>query len=74
VISLTLSTSFLLWLTTGAVLGFIPFLGACIFVTSDSLVGIREFHHHFNHQWLFIMATYYPAIFLLSLGPVVYVF
>lgn len=73
-ISLTMSTSLLLWLTSGAVLGFVPFIGGCIFVASDSLVGIREFHHSFKHQWLLIMTTYYLAIFLLSLAGVLYAF
>jgi uncharacterized membrane protein YhhN len=73
-ISLTLSTSLLLWLTTGALLGFIPFIGAIFFVTSDSMIGIREFHHDFKNSEVIILSTYYLAIFLLSLGVLVYIF
>jgi len=73
-ISLTVSTSLLLWLVSGVFLGFIPFVGACLFVVSDSLIGIREFHHHFRLEWASVMITYYLAIFLLSLGAVVYAF
>jgi len=74
IISLTLSTSLLLWLTSGVLLGFVPFVGACLFVLSDSLIGIREFHHHFRFEWASVMITYYLAIFLLSLSAVAYAF
>lgn len=74
VLSLTLCTSLLIWVTSGTVLGFIPFIGACFFVVSDSLIGIREFHHHFQNQRLFILTTYYLAIFLLSSSVVIYSF
>ncbi|MHA1636772.1 MAG: lysoplasmalogenase [Candidatus Thorarchaeota archaeon] len=74
VLSLTLCTSLLIWVTSGTVLGFIPFIGACLFVVSDSLIGVREFHHHFKNQRLFILSTYYLAIFLLSLSAVIYAF
>jgi uncharacterized membrane protein YhhN len=72
-ISLTLSASLLLWLSSGAILGMIPFVGAILFVISDSIVGIREFHHDFKNAEVIILTTYYLAIFLLSLGAVVYV-
>jgi uncharacterized membrane protein YhhN len=72
-ISLTLSTSLLLWLTTNAVLGYLPFIGACFFVASDSLIGVKEFHHHFHkYEEVVILSTYYLAIFLLSFGVFIY--
>lgn len=71
-ISLTLSTALLLWLTSGVFLGFVPFVGAFLFVLSDSLIGIREFHHHFRLEWASVMITYYLAIFLLSLSALIY--
>lgn len=74
VISLTVGSSILLWLSTSVLLGFLPFLGACFFVFSDSLIGIREFHHRFKFDEPLTMVTYYLAIFLLSLGGMVYVF
>lgn len=73
-ISLTLSTSLLLWLSSGTLLGFIPFVGAAFFVFSDSVIGIREFHHDIKNAEVIILSTYYLAIFLLSLSVVVYSF
>ena len=73
-ISATLSISLLLWLVSGTLLGFIPVLGALIFIVSDSLTGIKEFHHKISRHELYIMPTYYLAIFLLSLSVFVYAF
>jgi len=67
-ISATLSTSLLLWLTTGALLGFVPVIGALFFVISDSIIALNEFHHKLSHPEFLIMPTYYLAIFLLSLS------
>ena len=67
-ISATLSTSLLLWLTTGALLGFVPVIGALFFIISDSTIALDEFHHKLSHPEFLIMPTYYLAIFLLSLG------
>ena len=74
IIAATLSTSLLLWQTTGVLLGFIPVLGALIFLVSDSFIGINEFHHKISRHEFYIMPTYYLAIFLLSLGVFVFVF
>ncbi len=73
-ISLTLSTSLLLWLSTNTFLGFLLVVGAVFFIISDSLIGIREFHHEFKFQEPAILLTYYMAIFLLSMGVVAYIF
>lgn len=73
-ISLTLSTSLLLWLASGTLLGFIPFVGAAFFVFSDSVIGIREFHHDIKNGEVIILSTYYLAIFLLSLSVMIYSF
>jgi uncharacterized membrane protein YhhN len=73
-ISLTLSTSLLLWSSSGTLLGFIPFVGAIFFVFSDSIIGIREFHHDIKNAEVIILSSYYVAIFLLSLGVLVYIF
>ena len=70
----TLSFSLLLWQTSGAILGFLPVLGALIFIVSDSFIGINEFHHKLSHHEFYIMPTYYLAIFLLSLGVLVFAF
>ncbi|NHJ13093.1 MAG: hypothetical protein EAX95_05415 [Candidatus Thorarchaeota archaeon] len=76
-ISLTLSTSLLLWLSSsmispiGMTSGAYVFIGALLFVISDSLIGIKEFHHQFARQEiqeLMILVTYYLAIFLLAVG------
>lgn len=71
-ISLTLSASLLLWLTSGTLLGFIPFAGAAFFVFSDSVIGIREFHHDIKNGEIIILSTYFLAIFLLSLSVLIY--
>ena len=73
-VSLTLSTALLLWLTSDVVLGFIPFVGAIFFVLSDSIIGIREFHHDIKNAEVIILSTYYLAIFLLSLGSILFTF
>jgi hypothetical protein len=67
-ISATLSTSLLLWLTTGAFWGFLPVIGAVFFIISDSIIALNEFHHKLSHPEFLIMPTYYLAIFLLSLS------
>jgi uncharacterized membrane protein YhhN len=72
ILSLTLSSSLLLWLITGTMLGFIPFIGAIIFVVSDLLIGIKLFHRHFNKAEFTIFTTYYLAIFLLALSFTIY--
>jgi uncharacterized membrane protein YhhN len=72
-ISATLSTSVLLWLTTNNPLGFIPVIGAVFFIMSDSLIGINAFRQKITHHELYIMPTYYLAIFLLALSAYVYV-
>ena len=73
-VSATISTSLLLWLTTGNIWGFVPMIGACFFIISDSLIAINAFHHKLTHSQLQIMPTYYLAIFLLLLEAFVYVF
>ncbi|TFG27757.1 lysoplasmalogenase [Candidatus Thorarchaeota archaeon] len=73
-ISLTLSTALLLWFSSEIMLGFIPLIGAIFFVLSDSIIGIREFHHDIKNAELIILSTYYLAIFLLSLGAILYTF
>ncbi|TXT56004.1 MAG: conserved membrane protein of unknown function [Candidatus Thorarchaeota archaeon] len=72
VISLTLASSFFLWVSSNLYLGFVPFLGAISFVISDSLIGIREFHHKFRFAEPIILTSYYLAIFLLSMAVLIY--
>jgi uncharacterized membrane protein YhhN len=73
-ISLTLSTAALIWITSGVVAGGFVVLGAVLFVISDSLIGIRNFHHHFANAALAVHSTYYLAIFLLSMTGLIYFF
>jgi uncharacterized membrane protein YhhN len=74
ILSLTLSTSLMLWFITGNSLGFVPFIGAIIFVISDLLIGVKLFHRHFNKAEFTIFSTYYIAIFLLTLSFAIYIF
>ncbi|MHA1137215.1 MAG: lysoplasmalogenase [Candidatus Thorarchaeota archaeon] len=73
-LSATISTSLLLWLTSGSSMGFIPLIGALFFIISDSIIALNEFHHKLSRPELLIMPTYYIAIFLLSLGAMAYLF
>lgn len=72
-ILLTVSSSLLLWLTTGALYGFIPFIGTLLFFASDSLIVIKNFHHRFKYDEPLKQGTYYLGIFLLSLSAVFFV-
>ena len=74
IIAATLSTSLLLWQTSGVLLGYLPVIGALFFIISDSFIGINEFHHKLGRHEFYIMPTYYLAIFLLSLGVFVFAF
>lgn len=73
VISLTLSTSVLLWFTVpGAPFGWTLPIGAALFVISDSVIGIAVFHHHTRGEGVIILTTYYLAIFLIALSAFYY--
>ncbi|MGY5864230.1 MAG: lysoplasmalogenase [Candidatus Thorarchaeota archaeon] len=72
IIVASLSTSLLLWQTTGSLLGYLPVLGALIFIVSDSFIGINAFHHKISRHEFYIKPTYYLAIFLLSLSVFVF--
>jgi uncharacterized membrane protein YhhN len=72
IICATLSTSLLLWQTTPATLGYLPVLGAFIFIISDSFIAVNEFRRKIYRHEFYIMPTYYVAIFLLSLSVFVY--
>jgi uncharacterized membrane protein YhhN len=74
VISTMMVSCCLLWLTSGTPFGIIILAGAIIFVISDSLIGVREFHHKFSHPTIKVIGTYFLAIFLLSLTACVYLF
>jgi uncharacterized membrane protein YhhN len=74
VISAMLFASFLLWFTSGILLGILVVVGAMFFVLSDSLLGVREFHHIPANPVIKVSGTYYLALFLLSLSVLVYLF
>ncbi len=70
-ISGMLSSAVLLWTTSGIMeFGFVV-LGALLFVISDSIIAIREFHHDLAYRELKVISTYHAAIFLLSLSPLI---
>jgi len=69
-ISIMLISTIFLWLTSTNSNTLILILGALLFVTSDSLIAIREFHHRFSNDFTIVMGTYYPAILLLSLAAI----
>ncbi|MFW9892613.1 MAG: lysoplasmalogenase family protein [Candidatus Thorarchaeota archaeon] len=72
IICATLSTSLLLWQAAPASLGYLPVLGALIFIISDSFIAVNEFRRKIPRHEFYIMPTYYIAIFLLSLSVFVY--
>jgi len=74
VISIMLCLSVLLWITSGILLGIIVVGGATIFVISDSMIGITEFHHKISKEAIKVLGSYYLAIFLLSLSLIIYIF
>jgi uncharacterized membrane protein YhhN len=67
-ISLMLASAVLLWMTSQALEFGIVVLGGLLFVISDSIIGIKEFHHVISYRELKVMSTYYGAILLLSLS------
>ncbi len=73
-ISMTFATSILLWLSTGTMFGFLTSIGVVSFIASDSMIGIREFHHRFRYDEPLTMITYYIAIFMIALSVLGYVF
>jgi uncharacterized membrane protein YhhN len=74
IICATLSTSLLLWQSTPVTLGYLPVLGALIFIISDSFIGVNEFRRKISRHEFYIMPTYYVAIFLLALSVFVFGF
>ena len=73
-VAATIGTSVLLWQTSSIALGVLPVIGALFFILSDSLIAINAFHHNISHHEIYIMPTYYLAVFLLSLGALVFAF
>ncbi len=68
-ISMMFVSSVLLWFTSGVMEFGISVLGALLFVISDSIIAVKEFHHEIKNVFG-IMSTYYTAILLLSLSIV----
>ena len=58
----------LLWTSSNVQEFGLVVLGGLLFVISDSIIAIREFHHPITNNIVKVMSTYYTAIFLLSLS------
>ena len=56
------------WLQVGSVPAFAAFLGAIVFLFSDSLLGIREFVRKFRIAQALILSTYFCAQWLIALS------
>lgn len=67
-ISFMMVSSVILWLSVGTLEAVILPLGALIFVSSDSVIAIREFHHKMSFSAIKVMATYHLAILMFSLA------
>jgi hypothetical protein len=67
-ISLTLCSTVILWISSGLLVAALPVIGGILFIISDSVIGIREFHHDLGKANNVILITYFPAIFLLALS------
>ncbi len=70
-ISSMLSSTILLWTIAGVFEFGLVVLGGLLFVTSDSIIAISEFHHDITYREIIVMSTYFAAIFLLSLSPLI---
>jgi uncharacterized membrane protein YhhN len=68
VIGLMLVSTILLWTTTMKAEIALIVLGGLLFVISDSIIAVKEFHHEISYREIKVMSTYYSAIFLLSLS------
>ncbi|MHA1972307.1 MAG: lysoplasmalogenase [Candidatus Hodarchaeales archaeon] len=66
-LGLMFTSSVFLWLSVSRLELFLVVLGALLFVLSDSMIAVREFHHRFSMAYTLVMSTYYSAIFLMSL-------
>ena len=55
------------------VFSLIVLVSSLLFFLSDSIIALREFHRDFplKHSIFAIMSTYYTAIFLISLIPLI---
>lgn len=58
------------WLFSNEILFITVVLGAFLFLISDSIIVIREFHHKPKYSVIKVMGTYYLSIFLLSLAVI----
>ena len=70
-ISIMLSSTILLWTTAGIFEFGLVVLGGLLFVISDSIIAISEFHHDIMCREIKVMSTYFAAIFFLSLSPLI---
>ena len=68
-ISFMFISSTLLWLTSNDIGYLTIVLGGIMFIISDSLIAIREFHPSFKPRAVAVMGTYYLAILFISLIP-----
>jgi uncharacterized membrane protein YhhN len=62
-------STILLWMNTTMIFALVA-IGGALFVISDSIIAIREFHHPIKNGVLKVMSTYHAAIFLLSLSSI----
>jgi len=67
-IGLMLVSAVLLWVTSQVLEFGIAVLGGLLFIISDSIIGVKEFHHDISYRELKVGSTYYGAILLLSLS------
>lgn len=67
-ISMMVISTLLLWTTTGIFEVGLIVLGGLLFVISDMIIVVKEFHHEISYREIKVMSTYYSAIFLLSLS------
>jgi uncharacterized membrane protein YhhN len=63
-------STLLLWTSSNTQEFGLVVLGGLLFVISDSIIAIREFHHPITNNIIKVMSTYYSAIFLLSLSSI----
>jgi uncharacterized membrane protein YhhN len=72
VISIMFVSTVFIFLSSSLTVSLSIVFGALLFVGSDSIIAVREFHHKFKWSELVIMSTYYGALLFLSSAVIIF--
>lgn len=65
-----LTTAILLWVTSNSMEPIVIVMGGMLFILSDSVIAIREFHHKVSYSTMKVMVPYYAALGMIALGSI----